>query len=341
MCSDMIKIGLNGFGRIGRLIVRIAMIESNHVQLVAVNYPSAQTDRMAYLLKYDSVHGKYDGEVEFDDDHIIVNGHAIRTFHTREPGEIPWAEAGVDYVVDATGVFKTMEGCQPHLDAGAKRVIITAPSPDAPMFVMGVNHNDYSPDMKIVSNASCTTNCLGPIVRVIDEAFGIKSGLMTTVHSLTPSQNLFDGNSSGKKDWRNGRAANLNIIPGSTGAAIAVGHVYPKLEGKLTGMAFRVPVQNVSVVDVTINLENEASYEEICQTVKEASEGEMNGIIRYCDSPLVSSDFIGDPHSCIFDARAGISLDSKFCKIVCWYDNEWGYAYRVVDLLQYVHAQDQ
>jgi glyceraldehyde 3-phosphate dehydrogenase len=328
-----VKLGINGFGRIGNLSFQAAMAREG-VEVVAINDPFITADYMAYMAKYDTVHGKFNGEIEGKDNILKANGKEIKVFNEMDPHNIPWGELGVDYVLECSGVFTTMEKAQAHIDAGAKKVIISAPSKDAPMFVMGVNNEKYDPSMNIVSNASCTTNCLAPLAKVINDKFGIKEGLMTTVHATTATQKTVDGAS--KKDWRGGRAAAANIIPSSTGAAKAVGKVIPELNGKLTGMSFRVPTVDVSVVDLTCNLEKPATYEEICQAVKEASENEMKGIIEYTDEPVVSSDFIHDPHTSIFDSTAGIMLTDTFVKLVAWYDNEWGYSNKLVDLACYI-----
>ena len=328
-----IKVGINGFGRIGNLAFQAAL-EKEGVEVIAINDPFIEADYMAYMMKYDTIHGKFDGEVKAENGNLIVNGKEIKVYNEMDPKNIPWGNDGVDYVLECSGVFTTLEKAQAHIDAGAKKVIISAPSKDAPMFVMGVNNTTYTPDMNIVSNASCTTNCLAPLAKVINDKFGIKEGLMTTVHSITATQKTVDGAS--KKDWRGGRAASYNIIPSSTGAAKAVGKVIPELNGKLTGMAFRVPTIDVSVVDLTCNLEKPATYEEICEAVKCASENELKGILEYVDEPLVSSDFIHDSHTSIFDAKAGIQLTDTFVKLVAWYDNEWGYSNKLVDLAIYI-----
>lgn len=323
------KIGINGFGRIGRLVFRAA-IENPKAEIVAVNDPFISPDYMAYMLKYDTVHGRFKGSVEAADDKIVVNGKEIKVFGCKEPGEIPWKSVGVKYVIEATGVFTEIDKATPHITAGAEKVIITAPSKDAPMFVMGVNTDKYSKDLKIVSNASCTTNCLAPLAKVIHEKFGIVEGLMTTVHATTATQKTVDGPS--KKDWRGGRAAAANIIPSSTGAAKAVGKVIPDLNGKLTGMAFRVPTMDVSVVDLTCRLAKPAKYEEITAAIKAAADGPMKGIVRYTEDEVVSSDFIGESATCVFDSKAGIALNDNFVKLVAWYDNEWGYSCKTLDL---------
>ena len=289
---------------------------------------------MAYMVKFDTVHGRFKGDVKAEDGKLIVNGKKINVYNEMDPKNIPWGKDGVEYVLECSGVFTTMEKAQAHLEAGAKKVIISAPSKDAPMFVMGVNNDKYTNDMNIISNASCTTNCLAPLAKVINDNFGIKDGLMTTVHSTTATQKTVDGAS--KKDWRGGRAASANIIPSSTGAAKAVGKVIPELNGKLTGMSFRVPTVDVSVVDLTCNLEKPATYEEICNAIKHACENEMKGIMEYTDEQVVSSDFIHDSHTSIFDAAAGIALTDTFVKLVAWYDNEWGYSNKLVDLAIYI-----
>ncbi len=328
-----IKIGINGFGRIGNLAFQAALSREG-VEIVAINDPFIAADYMAYMVKYDTVHGRFNGTITSEEGKLIVNGKEIKVYNEMDPKNIPWGKDGVDYVLECSGVFTTMEKAQAHLDAGAKKVIISAPSKDAPMFVMGVNNDTYTPDMNIISNASCTTNCLAPLAKVINDNFGIKDGLMTTVHSTTATQKTVDGAS--KKDWRGGRAASANIIPSSTGAAKAVGKVIPELNGKLTGMSFRVPTVDVSVVDLTCNLAKPATYEEICNAVKKACENEMKGIMEYTDEPVVSSDFIHDPHTSIFDAAAGIALTDTFVKLVAWYDNEWGYSNKLVDLAMYI-----
>lgn len=331
-----VKIGINGFGRIGNLAFQAAL-KNSEVEVVAINDPFIAADYMAYMVKYDSAHGRFDGEVKSEEGKLIVNGKSINVYNEMDPNNIPWAKEGVEYVLECSGVFTTMEKAQAHLDAGAKKVLISAPSKDAPMFVMGVNNTTYTTDMNIVSNASCTTNCLAPLAKVINDNFGIKDGLMTTVHSTTATQKTVDGTS--KKDWRGGRAAAANIIPSSTGAAKAVGKVIPELNGKLTGMSFRVPTVDVSVVDLTCNLAKPTTYEEICAVMKKASENEMKGIIEYTDEPVVSSDFIHDNHTSIFDAAAGIMLTDTFVKLVAWYDNEWGYSNKLVDLACYIASK--
>ncbi|XP_044501842.1 glyceraldehyde-3-phosphate dehydrogenase, cytosolic-like [Mangifera indica] len=327
-----IKIGINGFGRIGRLVARVAL-QRDDVELVAVNDPFITTDYVTYMFKYDSVHGQWNKhELKVKDSKTLLFGDKpVTVLGVRNPEEIPWGETGAEYVVESTGVFTDKDKAAAHLKGGAKKVVISAPSKDAPMFVMGVNATEYKKDIDIVSNASCTTNCLAPLAKVIHNKFGIIEGLMTTVHSITATQKTVDGPSM--KDWRGGRAASFNIIPSSTGAAKAVGKVLPALNGKLTGMAFRVPTVDVSVVDLTVRLEKKATYDQIKAAVKEASEGEMKGIIGYTEDDLVSTDFLGDSRSSIFDAKAGIALNDNFVKLVSWYDNEWGYSTRVIDLI--------
>lgn len=328
-----VKVGINGFGRIGRLVFRAA-INNPDVEIVGIN-DLIDVDYMAYMLRYDTVHGQFKGSVEVKDGKLVVNGHPIRVTAEKDPANLKWDEVGAEYIVEATGLFLTREKAEAHLKAGAKKVIMTAPSKDdTPMFVMGVNHKTYTKDMDIISNASCTTNCLAPIAKVLHENFGIVEGLMTTVHATTATQKTVDGVSM--KDWRGGRAASANIIPSSTGAAKAVGKVIPELKGKLTGMAFRVPTINVSVVDLTCRLEKSTTYEEICAAMKKASEGELKGILGYTEDEVVSSDFNGDPRTSIFDAKAGIMLNPNFVKVVAWYDNEWGYSNKVLDLLLYI-----
>jgi glyceraldehyde 3-phosphate dehydrogenase len=328
-----LKIGINGFGRIGRLVFR-ATVERDNVDVVAIN-DLLDVEHLAYLLEYDSVHGKFNGTVEVKDGNLVVNGKTVRITAERDPKNLKWDEVGADIVAECTGIFTTLETAQYHIDGGAKKVVISAPSSNAPMFVMGVNHKEVKASDKIVSNASCTTNCLAPMAKVLNDSFGIEEALMTTVHATTATQMTVDGPS--RKDWRGGRSALLNIIPASTGAAKAVTKVIPSLLGKLTGMAFRVPTADVSVVDLTVRLEKETSYEEIKKAFKKASEGELKGILGYTDEAVVSQDFIGDPRTSIFDAEAGIELNSKFFKVVSWYDNESGYSNKLVDLAQYIH----
>ncbi|MDH5413515.1 MAG: type I glyceraldehyde-3-phosphate dehydrogenase [Flavobacteriaceae bacterium] len=327
----MIKIGINGFGRIGRLAFRVAAQRKN-VQVVGIN-DLLDVDYLAYMLKYDSVHGRFDGDVEVKDGKLIVNGNEIRVTAERNPENLKWNEIGAEYVIEATGFFTSKEKAALHVKGGAKKVIISAPSPDAPMFVMGVNHKELKASEAIFSNASCTTNCLAPIAKVLHDNFGITDGLMTTIHATTATQKTVDGPSL--KDWRGGRAALHNIIPSSTGAAKAVGKVIPSLNGKLTGMAFRVPTMDVSVVDLTVNLGKSTSYEEICKVMKKASENELKGILGYTEELVVSQDFVGETCTSVFDAKAGIALTDTFVKVVSWYDNEYGYSTKIVDLLEY------
>ncbi len=333
----MVKLGINGFGRIGRLVFRASVAREN-AQVVAINDPFIDLDYMAYMLKYDSVHGRFDGEVEVKDGKLVVNGNEITVYAEMNPENIAWGAAGAEYVVESTGVFTTTEKASAHLKGGAKKVVISAPSADAKMFVMGVNHEEYTKDLTVVSNASCTTNCLAPLAKVIDDNFGIVEGLMTTVHATTATQKTVDGPSM--KDWRGGRAAGGNIIPSSTGAAKAVGKVLPKLNGKLTGMAFRVPTLDVSVVDLTVRLEKGASYEEIKAAVKKASENELKGILGYTEDAVVSQDFVGEVCTSTFDANAGIALNDGFVKLVSWYDNEMGYSNKVIDLACHMATVD-
>ncbi|KAG9517771.1 glyceraldehyde-3-phosphate dehydrogenase, partial [Aureobasidium melanogenum] len=332
-----VNVGINGFGRIGRIVFRNA-VEHDNVHVVAVNDPFIEPEYAAYMLKYDSVHGQFKGTIEVSGKDLIVNGKKVTFYTERDPANIPWAETGAYYVVESTGVFTTTEKASAHLKGGAKKVVISAPSADAPMFVMGVNEKSYKSDIQVLSNASCTTNCLAPLAKVINDKFGIVEGLMTTIHSYTATQKTVDGPSG--KDWRGGRAAAQNIIPSSTGAAKAVGKVIPQLNGKLTGMSMRVPTANVSVVDLTARLEKGASYETIKKAIKEASEGELKGILGYTEDDIVSSDMCGANESSIFDAKAGISLNDNFVKLVSWYDNEWGYSRRVLDLLAYIAKVD-
>ena len=328
-----VKVGINGFGRIGKLAFQAAL-EKGNVDIIAINDPFIAADYMAYMVKYDTVHGRFEGNIKGEENTLSIDGKDIKVYNEMDPHNVPWGEMGVDYVLECSGAFTVTEKAKAHLESGAKKVVISAPSKDAPMFVMGVNHETYDPSMNIVSNASCTTNCLAPLAKVINDKFGIKEGLMTTVHSTTATQKTVDGAS--KKDWRGGRAAAANIIPSSTGAAKAVGKVIPELNGKLTGMSFRVPTVDVSVVDLTVNLAKPATYEEICDAVKKACENEMKGIMEYTDEPVVSSDFIHDSHTSIFDAAAGIALTDTFVKLVAWYDNEWGYSNKLVDLAMYI-----
>ena len=333
-----VKIGINGFGRIGRLVFR-ACCDRKDVKVVGINDPLIDLDYMKFMLQYDTVHGKFNGTVEVANGKLIVNGNEIAVFAEKDPANIDWKSCGAKYIAEATGVFTTVDKAKAHFKGGAKKVVITAPSKDAPMFVMGVNENTYDKKMKIVSNASCTTNCLAPLAKVINDKFGIVEGLMTTVHATTATQKTVDGPSM--KDWRGGRAASGNIIPSSTGAAKAVGKVIPELNGKLTGMAFRVPTLDVSVVDLTVRLEKTTSYEEVKAAVKEASETYMKGILGYTEDDVVSSDFIHDSRTSIFDAKAGIELNGNFMKLVSWYDNEWGYSNKVVDLIAHMAKVDR
>ncbi len=328
------KIGINGFGRIGRLVFRAAA-ENKDVEVVAIN-DLFDAKYLAYLLKYDSVHGHFKGTIDVKDGQLIVNGTKIRTTAEKEPANLKWNDIGADDVVESTGLFTDTAKASEHLKAGAKKVIISAPSSDAPMFVMGVNHKKYKKDQNVVSTASCTTNCLAPIAKVLNDKWGIVEGLMTTCHAMTATQKTVDGPS--KKDWRGGRAASINIIPSSTGAAKAVGKVIPELNGKLTGMAFRVPVADVSVVDLTCKLARPANYEDIKAEMKRASENELKGILGYTDEEVVSSDFLGDPRTSIFDAKAGIPLNDTFIKVVSWYDIEWGYSCKLVDFIVYMES---
>jgi len=327
----MIKIGINGFGRIGRLALRVAMQREN-VQVVGIN-DLLDVEYLAYMLKYDSVHGRFDGEVSVKDGKLIVNGNEIRVTAERNPEDLKWDEAGADYIIECTGFFTAKEKAKLHIKGGAKKVIISAPSPDAPMFVMGVNNEELKASDTIFSNASCTTNCLAPIAKVLHDNFEITDGLMTTIHATTATQKTVDGPSL--KDWRGGRAALHNIIPSSTGAAKAVGKVIPSLNGKLTGMSFRVPTMDVSVVDLTVNLGKSTTYEEVCKVMKEASEKELKGILGYTEELVVSQDFIGETCTSVFDAKAGIALTDKFIKVVSWYDNEYGYSTKIIDLVEY------
>ena len=332
-----IKIGINGFGRIGRMVFRAACTQTDKYEIVGIN-DLCPVDYLAYMLKYDTMHGQFKGEINYDleKSQLIVNGHAIRVTAEKDPANLKWNEVGAEYVVESTGLFLTEEKAQAHIAAGAKYVVMSAPSKDAtPMFVCGVNTDTYA-GQKIVSNASCTTNCLAPIAKVLNDKFGITDGLMTTVHSTTATQKTVDGPSM--KDWRGGRAASGNIIPSSTGAAKAVGKVIPSLNGKLTGMSMRVPTLDVSVVDLTVNLAKPAKYDEICAAMKEASEGELKGVLGYTEEAVVSSDFLGDPRTSIFDKAAGIALTDTFVKVVAWYDNEWGYSNKVLDLISVMKA---
>jgi len=332
-----VKVGINGFGRIGRIVLRNA-IEHGDIDVVAINDPFIDSDYLVYMFKYDSTHGRFKGDVSFEDGKLVINGQKINVYAERDPASIPWGTAGADYVVESTGVFTTTDKASAHLKGGAKKVIISAPSADAPMFVCGVNLEAYKSEYNVISNASCTTNCLAPLTKVINDKFGIVEGLMTTVHATTATQKTVDGPSN--KDWRGGRGAGANIIPSSTGAAKAVGKVIPSLNGKLTGMAFRVPTPDVSVVDLVVRLEKGASYEEIKATIKEAANGPLKGILEYTEDEVVSTDFVGSTASSVFDAKAGIALNDKFVKLIAWYDNEMGYSRRVCDLIAYVAGVD-
>ena len=334
------KMGINGFGRIGRLVFRSTfMHQKDKACVVAINAPGKSLEYLKYLLEFDSVHGRFPGTVEIGDGCLIVNGQKVRVYDSRDPAQIDWAKAGVDYLCESTGVFLTQESVEGHLKGGVKKVIFAAPAKDdTPTFVYGVNHDTYNSDMKVVSNASCTTNCLAPLSKVINDKFGIEEGLMTTVHATTASNVTVDGTSN--KDWRGGRANGPNIIPSSTGAAKAVGKVIPELKGKLTGMAFRVPTTNVSVVDLTCRLEKEATWDDICQAVKDAQDGDMKGVIEFVDGPLVSQDFVSYPVTSCFDAQAGIQLSPKFVKVVAWYDNEWAYSNQLVKLTHFMAETD-
>ena len=334
-----IKIGINGFGRIGRLVFRVAVSQPDVFEVVGINDPAIDLDYMVYMTKYDTIHGRFSGTAEIKDGKFTVNGRAIEVFGCMNPAVIPWGKVGADYVVESTGIFTTTEKCRAHIQGGAKKVIISAPAKDdTPTFVMGVNNEKYTKDMNVVSNASCTTNCLAPLTKVINDKFGIVEGLMTTVHATTGTQKTVDGPS--KKDWRGGRAAAGNIIPSSTGAAKACALVIPEVKGKLTGMAFRVPTLDVSVVDLTCKLAKPTTYAEICQAIKDASENELKGILGYTDEDVVSSDFYTDPRTSIFDAKAGIMLNETFVKLVSWYDNEWGYSNKLCDLIRHMASVD-
>ncbi len=327
-----LKIGINGFGRIGRLVARICA--KRGIQICAINDPFLDVEYAKYLVDHDTIHGKFDIPTTVKNGNLVIGSSSAKFFVEREPDKIPWAEAGAEIIIEATGKFTNYEGASLHLQGGAKKVIVTAPGKGMPMFVMGVNHKEYKNDMKVISNASCTTNCLAPLAKVINDAFGIEQGLMTTIHSATATQLTVDG--ATKKDWRGGRAASYNIIPSSTGAAKAVGEVIPQLKGKLTGMSCRVPTLNVSVVDLTCSLKKEATYEQIVDAIKKASKTNMKGIMSWTEDKVVSSDFIGEEHTCVFDVEAGIMLNPKFVKLFAWYDNEWGYSNKVVDLAQHI-----
>jgi glyceraldehyde 3-phosphate dehydrogenase len=337
----MIRVGINGFGRIGRMAFRAVFEYNKNIEIVGIN-DLLDAEYMAYMLKYDSTHGKFNGEISVEGNQLIVNGKKIRVTSEPEPSKLKWGDIGADYVIESTGLFTSSDKAIGHINAGAKKVVISAPAKDnTPTFVMGVNHTTYRPDMNIVSNASCTTNCLAPVAKVIHDNWGIEEGLMSTIHAVTATQKTVDGPS--KKDWRGGRGAYQNIIPASTGAAKAVGLVIPELKGKLTGMSFRVPVANVSVVDLTVRLKKPAKYEEICAKMKEYSEkdvslGGMKGILGYTEEEVVSTDFLHDPRTSIFDAKAGIPLSDTFVKVVSWYDNEWGYSVKLLELIEYMNS---
>ena len=335
-----IKIGINGFGRIGRLVFRAAVAAPEKYEIVGVNDPFVDVDYMVYMVKYDTMHGRFKGEVKAEDGKLVVNGQKVNVYAEKDPSQIPWGAIEAEYVVESTGVFCTTEKASAHIAAGAKKVVISAPAKDkeTPTFVCGVNLDKYTADMKVVSNASCTTNCLAPLTKVVHDKFGIVEGLMTTVHSTTNTQKTVDAPS--KKDWRGGRAASGNIIPSTTGAAKACALVIPEMKGKLTGMAMRVPTLDVSVVDLTCSLATPTTYEEICAAVKEASENELKGILGYTEDMVVSSDFLGDPHTSIFDEKAGIMLNDHFVKLVAWYDNEWGYSNKVLMLIDHMYEVD-
>lgn len=335
----MVKVGINGFGRIGRLVFR-ASLKRKDIEVVGINDPFLEPSYAAYMLRYDSIHGKYEGKIEVKENSIVVDGKEVRFFAEKDPATIDWASCGAEYIVESTGVFCTTETASAHFKGGAKKVVISAPAKDkeTPTFVCGVNLEMYNKDMKVVSNASCTTNCLAPLAKVINDKFGLVEGLMSTIHSTTATQKTVDGPS--KKDWRGGRAASNNIIPSSTGAAKACALVIPELKGKLTGMSFRVPTLDVSVVDLTVRTEKAATYDEICEAVEYASTHKMKGILGYTEDDVVSTDFIGDPRTSIFDKKAGIALNDKFFKLVAWYDNEWGYSNKVLDLIAYMSKVD-
>jgi glyceraldehyde 3-phosphate dehydrogenase len=335
-----IKVGINGFGRIGRVVFRVLMQRKDQFELCGINLRNAELDYMVYQLKYDSIFGRFTGNIEIGENCIIVDGHKIRVFSESDASLINWAECGAEYIVESTGAFATMEKAGLHKIGGAKKVILTAPSKDdvMPTFVMGVNHETYTKDMDVVSNASCTTNCLAPLVKIVHENFGIEQGLMSTIHSATAKQKAVDARAG--RDWRTGRSVFNNIIPSTTGAAKAVGRVMPELKGKMTGMSFRVPTNDVSVVDLTARLKTPATYEEICAKIKEASETYMKGIVSYINDEVVSSDLLGDSHTCIFDETSGIILDDNFVKLIAWYDNEWGYSNKVVDLIAHMYEVD-
>lgn len=336
----MIKVGINGFGRIGRVVFRVLMQRQDQFELCGINLRNAELDYMAYQLRYDSIFGRFEGDIEIGENCLIVNGKKIHVFSESDASQIQWSDCGAEYIVESTGAFNTMEKAALHKVGGAKKVILTAPSKDdiMPTFVMGVNHMTYRPEYDIVSNASCTTNCLAPLVKIVQDNFGIEQGLMSTIHSATAKQKAVDARAG--RDWRTGRSVFNNIIPSSTGAAKAVGRVIPELKGKMTGMSFRVPTNDVSVVDLTARLKKPASYEEICAKIKEASETTMKGIVGYISDDVVSSDLLGDTRTCIFDEKAGIILDNNFVKLIAWYDNEWGYSNKVVDLAAHMYSVD-
>ena len=337
MAKSKIKVGINGFGRIGSLLLRASILNSKNIQIVGINDPFLDINYAAYMIKYDSVHGTFDADVKVKDDYLIVNGYKIKFFTQMNPEDVDWKSVGAEYVAEATGKFTKAEDAARHLKGGAKKVVITAPGKGTPVFVMGVNEDTYTKDMDIVSNASCTTNCLAPLAKVIHENFGIVEGLMTTVHATTATQLTVDGSS--KKDWRSGRSAMSNIIPASTGAAKMVGEVIPDLKGKLTGMAFRVPTTDVSVVDLTCKLAKETTYDEIKAVMKKAAKGKYKGIIGYTEDAIVSADIIGEVCTSVFDASAGIMLNPTFVKLVAWYDNEWGYSCKVLDLIEHMASK--
>lgn len=335
-----IKLGINGYGRIGRLVLRAAMENPEKFEVVGINYRNVDIDYMVYMLKYDTVHGKFNGTVENKDGQLCINGKVITVFECEDPKDIPWSQCGAEYIVESTGKFNTTEKASVHIGGGAKKVVLSAPAKDkeTPTFVYGVNEDKYTKDMTVVSNASCTTNCLAPLAKVINDNFGIIEGLMTTVHSITATQKTVDGSS--KKDWRAGRAASGNIIPSTTGAAKACALVIPELKGKLTGMSLRVPTLDVSVVDLTVRLEKPTTYEEICAKIKEASETTMKGVMGYTDEMVVSSDFATEPITSVFDAKAGIMLNENFVKLIAWYDNEWGYSLQILKLIEHMYETD-
>lgn len=338
MAKSKIKVGINGFGRIGSLLLRASIKNNTNIQIVAINDPFLDINYAAYMLKYDSVHGTFDAEVKVEGDYIVVNGNKIKFFAEMQPENIDWKGAGAEYIAEATGKFTKAEDASRHFKGGAKKVIITAPGKGTPVFVMGVNHTEYKKDMDVVSNASCTTNCLAPLAKVINDNFGIVEGLMTTVHATTATQLTVDGSS--KKDWRGGRSALTNIIPSSTGAAKMVGEVIPSLKGKLTGMSFRVPTADVSVVDLTCKLAKPTSYEDIKKAIKKVAKGSLKGIMGYTEDAVVSSDMVGQVCTCVFDASAGIMLNDTFVKLIAWYDNEWGYSCKVLDLIEHMSKVD-